>query len=74
MPPMEQRSFTRRRFLQTSAAGLAATSLARSADDGFTPLFDGKSLAGWEGDPLLWVVEDGVLIGTTRQARAERYS
>ena len=58
------RSFlTRRRFLEASAATLASASLAGAAEDGFTPLFDGQSLAGWQGDPLLWVVEDGMLIG-----------
>jgi 3-keto-disaccharide hydrolase len=54
---------TRRRFLQASAAAIAAVSLARAAEEGFTPLFDGKTLAGWEGDPLLWVVENEMLIG-----------
>ena len=34
------------------------------ADEGFTPLFNGKDLAGWDGDPALWKVEDGVVIGT----------
>ena len=27
------------------------------------PLFDGRTLAGWEGDPKLWRVEDGCLTG-----------
>src|ERR1041385_1795419 len=27
------------------------------------PLFDGKSLAGWEGDPKIWRVQDGCLTG-----------
>ena len=27
------------------------------------PLFDGKSLAGWEGEPKIWRVEDGVITG-----------
>jgi hypothetical protein len=26
-------------------------------------LFDGKSLAGWEGDPAHWRVENGVIVG-----------
>jgi len=30
---------------------------------GFAPIFDGKSLAGWEGDPKYWRVEDGCLVG-----------
>jgi hypothetical protein len=30
---------------------------------GFVPIFDGKSLAGWEGDPTFWRVENGALVG-----------
>ena len=30
-------------------------------------LFDGKSLAGWEGDPKVWRVEDGVIVGGSLQ-------
>lgn len=33
------------------------------ADD-FTPLFNGKDLTNWDGDPKLWKVENGVIIGT----------
>jgi hypothetical protein len=41
---------------------LSATALA---DDKFTPIFNGKDLEGWDGDPGLWKVVDGVLIGST---------
>lgn len=34
------------------------------AQDGFTSLFNGKDLTGWDGDPKLWKVEDGIVIGT----------
>jgi hypothetical protein len=30
-----------------------------AADDGFRPLFNGKDLSGWDGNPELWSVEDG---------------
>jgi hypothetical protein len=30
---------------------------------GFTPIFDGKTLAGWEGNTAYWRVESGVLVG-----------
>src|SRR5271170_1115284 len=30
--------------------------------DGFTQIFDGKTLNGWDGSPEVWHVEDGVLI------------
>ena len=36
-----------------------------SADAGFVPIFDGKSLAGWEGKPEFWRVEDGAIVGET---------
>jgi len=36
-----------------------------SAEEGFTPLFNGQDLTGWHGDPRLWSVEDGVIVGTT---------
>ena len=37
-------------------------SLAAPDDEsGFTPLFNGKDLAGWEGDTKGYVVEDGEL-------------
>jgi hypothetical protein len=32
---------------------------------GFTRIFDGASLNGWDGNPSLWRVENGVLIGQT---------
>jgi Domain of Unknown Function (DUF1080) len=35
-----------------------------SAQDDFTPLFNGKDLSGWEGDPSLWKVVDGTIVGT----------
>src|SRR6202165_5752194 len=34
-------------------------------DPGFRPLFDGKTLAGWDGDPRLWSVRDGAIVGST---------
>jgi Domain of Unknown Function (DUF1080) len=30
---------------------------------GFQPIFDGKTLAGWEGNPTYWRVENGALTG-----------
>ncbi|MDN3202987.1 3-keto-disaccharide hydrolase [Algoriphagus sediminis] len=29
----------------------------------FEPIFDGKTLNGWEGDPEFWSVEDGMIVG-----------
>ena len=39
--------------------------LAAANDDGFVPIFDGKTLKGWDGDPKFWRVEDGAITGQT---------
>ncbi len=59
------RILSRRRLLQASAAALASASLRPlpAAEEGFEPLFNGKDLTGWEGDPLLWIVEDEMIVG-----------
>lgn len=44
---------------------LVQTDSSLLADDGFKPLFDGKTLNGWVGDPRLWSVQDGMIVGTT---------
>ncbi len=38
-----------------------------AADPGSLTLFDGASLAGWSGDPEVWSVEDGELVGRTAE-------
>jgi len=45
--------------------------LVASAKDGFTPLFNGKNLNGWDGDPRLWSVKDGMIVGSTEGAPLE---
>jgi hypothetical protein len=34
-------------------------------DAGFTSIFDGKTLNGWDGDPRFWRVENGEIVGET---------
>ena len=34
-----------------------------SPEPGFISIFDGKTLAGWEGDPKYWSVIDGAIVG-----------
>jgi hypothetical protein len=51
-------------MLKSFWLALAAAS-ALAAQDGFTPLFNGKDLTGWDGDPRLWKVEGGVIVGST---------
>lgn len=40
----------------------AAVVKADDAEPGYRPLFDGKSLAGWEGDQSVFRVEDGAVV------------
>ena len=35
------------------------------SDPSFESLFDGKTLAGWQGDRTIWSVEDGAITGRT---------
>ena len=34
-------------------------------DAGFKPLFNGHNLDGWDGDPQVWSVRDGMIVGST---------
>ena len=44
---------------------LALPRAAGAADAGFASLFNGRDLTGWVGDPKLWSVEDGAILGST---------
>ena len=33
--------------------------------EGYQLLFNGQNLDGWEGDPVLWSVKDGVIVGSS---------
>src|SRR3989442_1035917 len=41
---------------------LVIVATASAEEAGFTPLFDGKSLAGWEGDENVFRVKDGAIV------------
>ena len=52
--------------LVLSNIGLATGSLSpEEASLGYEPLFNGRDLQGWDGDPRYWSVEDGTIIGST---------
>lgn len=56
--------------MKTKLATLTALSFVLAsplfaADDGFKPLFNGKDLTGWDGNPKNWSVQDGCLTGVT---------
>lgn len=48
---------------------LVTSAAAAEPEQGFTPIFNGKDLAGWEGKPGYWSVEDGCLTGATSAER-----
>jgi hypothetical protein len=51
--------------LAMGAALIAQTALVSGAEEGFVEIFNGKDLTGWEGNPKLWSVQDGVITGQT---------
>ena len=52
---------------QVVCALLAVCPPALLADDeaGFKPIFNGRTLDGWDGNPKFWSVEDGAITGRT---------
>ncbi|MFK5921823.1 MAG: DUF1080 domain-containing protein [Verrucomicrobiota bacterium] len=44
------------------------------AQDGFRSIFNGKDLSGWDGNPELWSVEDGVITGKTKGPQQLTYN
>jgi hypothetical protein len=65
-----------RSLLRAGAVALAVASLAFTGckatikdpkTEGYVPIFDGKTLAGWAGRSDLWSVQEGVITGTTHR-------
>lgn len=61
------------RGLLVLVACLIAAPLAAEKPE-FVSLFDGKSLEGWHGDPELWSVQDGVIVGSTHEKKIKKNS
>ena len=56
---------------QKSAEKTGSPAAAAVAKSGFTKLFNGKDLTGWETDGRAkWVVENGMLVGTQGENNA----
>jgi hypothetical protein len=47
------------------ATAALVASVALAQEDGFKPLFNGKDLTGWDGNPVLWSARDGTITGHT---------
>jgi hypothetical protein len=52
-------------FLLVSLLSLNSFAEEPRAEEGFESIFNGKDLAGWEGDSRLWSVKDGAIRGET---------
>lgn len=54
-------------------AGADAASLvniglsSQQLEDGFTSMFNGKDLSGWDGATEFWTVQDGAIVGETKR-------
>jgi hypothetical protein len=47
------------------AVAFAQPKIPPVEESGFVSLFDGKTLKGWDGDPVFWRVESGAIVGQT---------
>jgi putative heme-binding domain-containing protein len=57
--------FTRLTFTKTATLFVLGSMIAGAQSDDFKPLFNGKDLDGWDGNPEIWSVGDGVITGKT---------
>ena len=56
----------------TVGAAVAAEPVWAPAESRMTPIFNGKDLTGWDGDPRLWSVKDGAIRGETTPEKAAK--
>ena len=61
-------------LLGLSAMCVGLSPCQAADDDGFRPIFDGKTLDGWDGDPAHWSVQDGVIVGKTTADQPAKYN
>jgi hypothetical protein len=73
---MQNEKLSRRAALSNLAAASVAAVSAQTSDQlskliaplpetGFQPIFDGRTMDGWDGDPKFWRFENGALVGET---------
>ncbi|HPD31464.1 MAG TPA: DUF1080 domain-containing protein [Phycisphaerae bacterium] len=49
----------------TAVVAMSTTSSAQAINEEFRSIFDGRTLNGWDGDPVYWRIEDGAITGQT---------
>ena len=63
--PFAKENLAPRSIRWTALAALLVFSAGLAAAQDFVPLFNGKDLEGWEGDPAIWRVTNGTIEGST---------
>lgn len=58
----------------TFGFALALTLPALAADEGFTPLFDGKTLEGWQGGKDGYEIREGAIVSLTKGGSGNLYT
>jgi len=59
-------------LLVALVVGILKAASASEADEGFASIFNSKDLTGWDGDPRLWSVKEGVIRGETTKENPAR--
>jgi hypothetical protein len=59
-------------LLGTCALAVLSCAANADEDDGFITLFDGKSLAGWEGNLDVFRIQDGAIVGGSLKTPVSR--
>jgi hypothetical protein len=52
-------------LVHTASPQAINTLTPQEKKDGYTLLFNGKNLDGWDGDPVRWSVQNGVILGSS---------
>jgi len=60
--------FSCKSFKKPSTERGAGNADQEQSDEGFIPIFNGKTLSNWEGDSTYWSVENGCLVGEVTPA------
>lgn len=58
---------------KAKAEAAAQAQAPAASEEGFVALFDGKSLEGWEFDPAVWSVQDGMIVGKANMIKANNF-
>jgi serine/threonine protein kinase len=67
-PPLQtaKAEVTKTQLSSKPAAPAPVVEKPADPEKGFEPLFNGRDLNGWTGDPRFWSVKDGVIVGLAR--------